>query len=607
MTTHIHELIQTRLTRRSVIGGVSATALLGPTRLSAAPPLEEFDEVSAGMDGQVHWPARTHECDLVIAWGDPIDSGAPEWEQGQTTPGAQARQFGDSCDFIAYSPLPKGTDSCVHGLLTVNHEFTRADTMFVGHSDPTDPDRVATEMAGHGMSVVAVRRTEAGWAPDLANPLNRRITLSTPFEIVGPARGSDRMKTPKDPTGTLALGTLANCAGGFTPWGTVLSGEENIHVHWTPGGPKDHPESDSRAAMKIGRRQYWHFSVVDDRFDLAVAPTEPNRFGWVVEVDPYDPDAMPRKLTALGRFFHEGAEVAVDPSGHVVAYMGDDTADEHLYRFVSTGKMTDDEAKNRDLLVDGTLYVARFDPEGLTWIPLVHEGVLAERFDSLADILIDTRIAAKVVGGTPMDRPERIAVHPKTGNVYVMLTKNPDRKDADGPNPRAANVWGQILEIVPGDGGHVAERMNWAVLLEGGPPESATIAPAHSSTTADGYLACPDNCAFDHSGRLWVTTDGNPSATADREGGAVADGLYVVDTDGPSRGRSRLFFRACVGAELTGPCFTPDNTTLFLAVQHPGRTKDGEGGTSWPAAPGSKVPPRSAVVALTRKGGGTLL
>ena len=607
MTTHIHDLIQTRMSRRSLLQGGSATALLGPVSLHADAATTAFNEVKAGMDGEVHWPVDTHSCDLVISWGDPIRVGAPEWEQGRTTAEAQSLQFGDSCDFIAYSPLPRGSNASDHGLLTVNHEFTRADTMFVGHGDPEDPARVAAEMAGHGMSVVAVKRTGKGWAPDLSNPLNRRITMSTPFDLVGPVRGHRRVQTPKDPDGTTVLGTLANCAGGFTPWGTVLSGEENIHVHWTPGGSCDHPEVRSRAAMNIARRQYWHFSVVDDRFDLAVAPMEPNRFGWVVEVDPYDAEARPRKLTALGRFFHEGAEVAVDDSGHVVAYMGDDTADEHLYRFVSKGKMGEDSAQNRDLLVDGTLYVARFDADGLTWLPLVHEGKLAEQFDSLADILIDTRLAAKVVGATPMDRPERIAVHPKTGNVYVMLTKNPDRSVGDGPNPRAANIWGQILEILPGDGGHVADRMTWTILLEGGPPASAKVAPAHASTTEDGVFACPDNCVFDRDGHLWVTTDGNASATANSTSGAVADGLYIVDTDGPDRGRSRLFFRACAGAELTGPCFTPDNSTLFLAVQHPGRVDDGEMGTSWPAEAGADVPPRSTVVALTRMGGGTLL
>lgn len=607
MPKHIQDLIQTRLTRRSVLSGASATALLGPTRLSAAPISDAFEEVKSGMDGHVHWPATTHECDLVIGWGDPIHKDGPEWEKGQTTAEAQAVQFGDSCDFIAYSPLPKGSGACDHGLLTVNHEFTRAATMFVGHDDPKDPARVAAELAGHGMSVVAVKRTESGWAPDLSNPLNRRITMSTPFEVVGPARGHARMKTPQDPDGAVVLGTLANCAGGFTPWGTVLSGEENIHVHWTGPGAPDHPEAASRAAMKIGRRQVWHFSVIDDRFDLGVAPMEPNRFGWVVEVDPYDPDARPKKLTSLGRFFHEGAEVVVDPSGHVVVYMGDDTADEHLYRFVSTNKVGDDDALNRELLADGTLYVAHFDAGGLTWLPLTHEGKLAEEFDSLADILIDTRLAAKVVGATPMDRPERVAVHPKTGNVYVMLTKNPARKVAEGPNARTENIWGQILEILPGDGGHVAARMDWSVLLEGGPPSVAKVAPPHPSTTANGHFACPDNCAFDQEGRLWVTTDGNHTATAVGEGGGVADGLYIVDTDGPHRGRSRLFFRACVGAELTGPCFTPDNSTLFLAVQHPGRTEGGQEGTSWPAAPGTDVPPRSSVVALTRKGGGALL
>ena len=615
MKPHINELIATRLSRRSLLKATSAAALVGcsggkaePAKKPPPPGDVDFKEISTGYDGQVHWPTDTHACDLVVSWGDPLFTGAPDWEGGQTTAGAQALQFGDSNDFIAYSPLPKGTQASDHGVLTVNHEFTRGETMFVGHDNPRDVDRVRAEMAGHGMSVVEVQRTDAGWGIVVGGALNRRITLDTPFKLSGPVAGHRRVRTSADPAGATVLGTMANCAGGVTPWGTVLSGEENIHVYWSGDVDETGLEAQSHRAMSLGGRQVWHFAEVDRRFDLAHSPNEPNRFGWVVEVDPYDSESVPKKRTALGRFFHEGAEVVLDASGRVVVYMGDDSSDEHLYRFVSDGKYSpEDPSQNRDLLDTGVLYVAVFDADGLRWVALQHEGKLADRFESLADILIDTRTAAKVVGATPMDRPERIAVSPKTGLVYVMLTKNPRRTVADGPNPRAGNLWGQILEIDPGPGGHASLEMTWAVMLEGGPPATASSAPAHQETTTDGLMACPDNCAFDHDGRLWVTTDGNPGAHRKSGGSAMADGLYVVDTEGALRGRSRLFFRACVGAEVTGPCFTPDSSTLFLSVQHPGRGKDGDPETSWPAETDPAVPARSTIVALRKQGNGPIL
>ncbi len=607
MSTHIQDLIGFRISRRSVLRGAAAT-LVGTRPFggsAAAKAVDGFEELRQGQDDQVHWPYGTHSMDLVVSWGDPLWSDVPRWEGGQTTAAAQARQFGDCNDFIAFSPLPRGSGGSVHGLLTVNHEFTQAATMFVGHDDPKAPERVAAEMNGHGMSVVEVKLSSAGWAIVKDGKFNRRITLHTPMSLTGPVAGHERVKTEADPTGRTVAGTLANCGGGTTPWGTVLSGEENVNFYWNGSVDGEGLRQAGHRAMGIGEHQYWHFSVVDPRFDLALSPTEPNRFGWVVEIDPYRPESVPKKRTALGRFFHEGAELVVDISGHVVVYMGDDSPDEHLYRFVSKGRFVAGEsAANEALLAEGVLSVAVFSDQGLRWAPLKHEGVLAEHFESLADILIDTRIAAKLVGATAMDRPERVAAHPTNGKIYVMLTQNPDRKKSGPGNPRENNLWGQILEISPGVGGHTQETMAWTVMLEGGPRGVATTAPAPPSTSKDGLLACPDNAIFDSSGRLWVCTDGNERLNSD--GPKSADALYVVDTEGPMRGRSRLFLRACAGAELTGPCFTPDGQTLFVSVQHPGYMGPYEYSGVWPQGEGTG-PPRSTVVALRRKAGGPIL
>jgi len=623
MADHLNKVLELRMTRRGVVSGGASMAVSTAMGCSAAvvepapeaipepigAPTSGFKEVRAGYDAGIHWPQDTHACDLVVSWGDPILPGAPEWEGGRTTAAAQAQQFGDANDFLAFMPLPKGSKNSGHGLLVANHEFTFPATMFLGHEGPLGVDQIRAEMVGHGMSVVEVKRTDSGWAVVADSKYNRRITLHTPFQITGPAAGSARLQTPEDVEGKRVLGTLANCAGGVTPWGTVLSGEENVHVYWSgdPQAGTSAQQQRSFGSMGIGEMELYKFARVDPRFDLKACPNESNRFGWVVEVDPYDPSSTPKKHTALGRFCHEGAEVVVDPvSQRVVVYMGDDTADECLYRFVSTGKFeTGLGAANSRLLEEGTLAVAQFDSDGMRWIPLA-PGVGGEP-TGLTDVLIDTRLAAEAAGGTPMDRPERIAVHPQSGDVYVMLTKNPGREQAMAANSRTHNLWGQVLVLHPGADGHVSDQMKWSILLEGGPESVANVAPAPKSTTEDGRLSCPDNCAFDQQGRLWVTTDGNPSSRRKMGKAPQADGLYVVQTAGPHKGHSQLFFRACVGAELTGPCFTPDNSTLFISVQHPGRGRDGDPSTSWPSRLGDGVPPRSSVVALRNKTPGPII
>lgn len=623
MAEHLNQILNLRMTRRGVVsGGVSlaASTALGCSPITKAPdlvsnvetstpPTSGFEEVRQGYDGGVHWPQDTHVCDLVVSWGDPILPGAPSWERGRTTATAQTQQFGDANDFLAFLPLPKGSKNSDHGLLVANHEFTSPRTMFVGHEGPLSADQIRTEMVGHGMSVVEVKRTDVGWGVVTDSTYNRRITLHTPFDFTGPAAGSERLRTAGDTEGKRVLGTMANCAGGVTPWGTVLSGEENVQVYWS-GDPKSgttEQQQRSFGSMGIGESVLYKFADVDSRFDLKENPNEPNRFGWVVEVDPYDPTSTPKKHTALGRFFHEGAEVLVDPvTQRVVVYMGDDTADECLYRFVSAGKFDPNEAEsNGRLLEDGTLAVAEFSPDGMRWNPL--KPAVGGGAAALSDVLIDTRLAALAAGGTPMDRPERIAIHPQSGDVYVMLTKNPAREQAMPANARSHNLWGQILVLHTGVDGHLGSEMKWSILLEGGPTSEASVAPAPANTTEDGQLSCPDNCTFDKEGRLWVTTDGNPGTRRKMGLGPQADGLYVVQTQGPHKGHSRMFFRACVGAELTGPCFTPDNSTLFLSVQHPGRGREGDPPTCWPAGLDDGVPPRSSVVALRNKHGGPVI
>ncbi|MGH2403813.1 MAG: PhoX family protein, partial [bacterium] len=336
---------------------------------------------------------------------------------------------------------------------------------------------------------------------------------------------------------------------------------------------------------------------------------EPNRFGWIIEVDPYDPRSMPVKRTALGRFLHEGAEIVVARSGQPVAYMGDDARYEYVYKFVAGGRFDPGNRQaNMHLLDRGTLYTAKFNEDGTgEWLPLVFgQGPLtaASGFRSQAEVVINARRAADLIGATKMDRPEDVQASPVTGNVYVALTSNDRRttQQVDKPNPRANNVFGHIIELIEDGGDHTATRFRWEIFILGGDPSVAAHGAYYQKRTDVSPFGNPDNLAFDRAGRLWVATDGMEGSLK------VHDGLFAIETEGGMRGRSRRFLSSPPGGEVTGPAFTPDNRTLFVAIQHPGRT----GGATF-ARPGSRwpdnrpeMPPRGSVVAIYREDGGLI-
>jgi secreted PhoX family phosphatase len=639
----IGAIIGRRMARRAALrglfGAAAGTALAagmvrraGAQSVAPAAASPDGAESSLGFRGLPHGAgpgeavAEGYEIQTVIRWGDPVLPGAPPFDPANVTAEAQALQFGYNNDYLDFFPLPKGAPASERGLLVVNHEYTNPELMFPGLGDArsarlkTSAAQVRAQMMAHGASVVEIRRQDGRWTPVPGGRLNRRITAETPMRISGPAAGHDRMKTAEDPTGTRVLGTLNNCAGGDTPWGTVLISEENFNYYFGGPGVETGEQAASYKRYGLVREAMFPWGRHVPRFDVAQEPNEPNRFGWVVEFDPYDPLSVPVKRTALGRFKHEGCTHAISADGRVVIYMGDDERFDYVYKFVTARPWNSDEpGLNADLLDEGTLYVARFhDDGGVMWLPLVHgEGPLTPEngFHSQGDVVIEARRAADLLGATPMDRPEDVETNRVTGRVYVMLTNNSSRQPGrvDAANPRPNNAHGHVIEIIPpratganegrGRIDHAATTARWELFLMAGQPGTHPGATYHRSVGADqGWLSCPDNCAFDSKGRIWIATDGAPEAAH------VADGLYAADTEGEGRALTRRFYAAPMGAEVCGPLIGPDDRTVFLAIQHPGENRGSSfdnPSTRWPDFEDG-VPPRPSVIAIVKKDGGVV-
>ncbi len=612
----IGELIERQLNRRAALQGLVGTGVAvaagglpsGAAQAQEAGPSSfTFRELRHTLDARQH-VAEGYDIQMLIRWGDPVMSDAPAFDPAKLTGAAQERQFGYNNDYLGLYPLPMGAKGSDRFLLVVNHEYTNAELMFSGYKiDTATAGQVAVEMAATGGAVVEIARENGTWKVVPGSKYARRISANTAMEISGPAAGHARMKTSADPAGRNVFGMFGNCAGGSTPWGTWLTCEENFDVYFGGEiGSRDDAEALKRYGMRRSRNA-WHRHV--SRFNLQKEPNESYRFGWVVEIDPYEPGAPPVKRTALGRFKREGCTYALAKDGRVVLYSGDDERFEYVYKFVTARPWNPtDRAANKNLLDEGTLSVARFGDDGkIQWLPLVHgEGPLTAEngFASQADVVMKARIAGDLLKATPMDRPEDIETNPISGNVFVVLTNNSQRKpeQVDKANPRANNAHGHILEIAPAGGDHAAADGTWSVFLTAGKPGHDAGARYHRATSDQGWLSCPDNIAFDSRGRMWIATDGAGNAAG------VADGVYATDTSGYGRALTRLFYQAPVGAEVCGPIFTPDDGTLFLAIQHPGEGRGStfeKPSTRWPDFRDG-MPPRPAVVAIVKKGGGTI-
>ncbi|MFT5084056.1 MAG: secreted PhoX family phosphatase [Lentisphaeria bacterium] len=561
-----------------------------------------FAELSHASFGEFA-VADGHAAQVLISWGDPIFEGVGKFDPLQQSGESQNTRFGFNNDFIGFVSLPLGSTNSDNGLLVVNHEYASTNMMFPGSPNDLDltPLQVDVDIAAHGLSVVEIEKSDGDWKVVLTSPFNRRITPLTPMAIAGPAARSNRLKTIISHDGVHTLGTYGNCSGGVTPWGTILTGEENVNGYFAGDYKKTSEVENYKRFGMFSKIKGWgdHY----DRWNLDKNPNELLHVGWVVEIDPYNPDSIPKKRTALGRCKHEGCNVYVNADNYVVAYTGDDQIFEYIYKFVSKHQYdAGNRANNLELLDEGTLYVARFNSDGtLTWLPLVFGvGPLAENngFFSQADVCIDSRKASDLVGATPMDRPEDVEVNAVNGHVFAMLTNNTNRRNdqVDEANSRAFNGNGQIVEFWPEDNNHRAETFLWDIFLLAGKPGKVDTM-YHPSISEFGWLSCPDNCAFDSLGNLWIATDGGWKS-------GIADGVWACEVEGEHRALTKHFLSCPVGSELCGPFFTPDDLNFFVSIQHPGeRSTYDEPDTRWPDFD-PELPPRSSVVVITKNGGG---
>jgi secreted PhoX family phosphatase len=636
---------------------VAGGGLLGACTTTRPASALSFKGIQGSQADDVVLPPG-YRYDVLVRWGESLWTSVPDLDTSRLADGVlfesgaaerQQRQFGTNCDAIHFFPLDARGE---RGILCVNNEYTLDELMFPGHPGlagaarrvgrgyvTRHPQTVDVAKAAQGVSVIEIARVAGRWQMVKDSRYNRRITAETPIDIGGPARGAALLRTSADPDGVRALGTFGNCAGGETPWGTYLTAEENIQDYFGNFDPLQSSSNVDPYVVESHRRwRMWKahslyaWEALDARFDLTRTPTEPFRFGWIVEIDPRDPTRPPVKRTALGRFAHEGASPVIAHNGHVAVYLGDDDKFEYIYKFVSDGRFDPkNPTANRDLLDRGTLHVARLDANGHgEWLPLVFDpkGPLnaAAGFRDQGEVLIKARAAASVLGATPMDRTEDIEANPVSGRIYVACTRNEQRTAAaahlmyagrevdsgvDRANPRGANPFGHIVEIREAGDDHTAREFSWEVFMLGGDPAGGHLITDLTQVRQDsayyaGYakadelspIGSPDNIGFDRNGNLWIVTDGPQPRGSN-------DGCYACPTAGPQRGRLQQFMSGPIGAEICGCQFSPDCETLFLSIQHPG-----EGGTvveprsHWPDGPGTQ--PRSSVIAITKEDGGII-
>ncbi len=597
-TTDFDEVVEAAISRRGFLRGVvaygSGAAVMGSGLLYGTSVDAQtvsrfgFTPIPIATDGTVHVP-EGYSWQSVAKWGQPLFSDAEPFDpQNAVGVASSDRVFGENTD---------GMEAFVvdgRQVIAVNHEYVNTKINLPQNIDgvPTSADDVLTLQNMQGVTVMEVAEGPDGWDIVVDSDLNRRITHNTPMTLAGPAAGHPLVQTAADPAGTTALGTMNNCGAGKTPWGTYLTCEENFNGYFGSTDPEfERPEDYARYG--IGLEGRYAYEKYDERFDISQNPNEPRRFGYIVEIDPSDPNSTPIKHTALGRFKHENAATVIAPDGRVVVYMGDDERGEFMYKYVSNGVYTPG-GPTSELLDDGQLYVAKFDND-LTgkWVALTPEATGMDE----AEIAIFSRVAASKVGATTMDRPEWVAVNPVAAEGYCCLTNNRNRgiksnaggdpTPVNGPNPRAENNYGQIVRWYPSNDDHGSDTFTWDLYVMAGNPTVHDDKYGGSPNINEGNLFnSPDGMMFDSTGLLWIQTDGNDS-NADGFAGMGNNQMLAGD---PATGQIERFLTGPQGSEVTGLTWSADRRTMFVGIQHPDAPfPDGEG-----------VLPRSTIIAIKR-------
>ncbi len=643
-----YDVIEARASRRGfMIGGLAAvaTGLFGAAmtprgalaQTTAPSGLLGFAPVPVSREDKVVVPAG-YRVQIVAPWGTPVAGEMPAFRPGANTGSEQGMQVGSHHDGMHFFPIDGSSSD---GFLVINHEYVEprflhaeawagqaldGDMVVFDANGMRDDDEVLKEINAHGCTVARVTRSADGAWSVVPDPGNRRITGLTEMEIAGPVRGTALLATKFSPEGTRTRGTLNNCAHGVTPWNTYMAAEENWAGYFVNASGTLPREQDRYGLPEDASRYGWDkaTSGADAFVRFNAAPTgagpaddyrnEPNTFGWMVEFDPFDPAAVPVKRTALGRFAHEGIVFAPAVDGRpVVCYSGDDSRFEYIYRFVSAAPY-DAATASGALLDDGTLYVARFNADGSgDWLALRpgENGLTPQNgFADLADILVNTRLAADMAGATKMDRPEWGTVDPGTGEVYFTLTNNTRRTEeqVDPVNPRAKNAFGQIVRWRYDGNDHAADRFRWELFVIAGPEDRSAVFTGQA-LGEDNIFACPDGIWCDPQSRLWIQTDMGDIGP-DQTGPLAEFGMNQMLAADPATGEIRRFLTGPWGQEITGVISTPDGTTMFVNVQHPGAQASAEDfaagrfGSGFPDYDGT--PPRSATLAITRADGGRI-
>lgn len=596
------------MSRRRFLGGsiavgasafVMGTTALTPLTAEAGSRIG-FRPVAANTLDTITLP-EGYSWHVVSKWGDPLWSNSPEFDHKSRGTGAsQEVTVGDNNDGMSLF------QNSGKNILVSNNEYVNRNIIYGNRESglPENADDVRKGKAGHGVTVCEIARQNGQWNIVKDSAFNRRITADTPMDIEGPARGHELLQTKADPKGVRALGTWNNCGNGRTPWGTYLACEENFNGYFSSSDDAFEPTAEMKR-YGVGKKDWGYaWATADERFDISKHANEPNRAGYIVEIDPMDPSSTPKKRTALGRFKHENAEVVISGSGHIVVYMGDDERGEFLYKYVSDEPYSEG-GDNSGLLDNGTLYVAKFgdDMRG-EWLALTPEST---GMKSQAEVCIHTRIAASRVGATTMDRPEWVAAHPGKAEIYCALTNNKNRgkkpnaggdeTPATGPNPRVGNNYGQIVRWRPVNGDHTATRFDWDLfVLAGNPTVHSDAYGGSDNVTAENMFNSPDGIAFDSRGLLWIQTDGNYSNAKDFEG--MGNNQMLVGD--PSTGEIKRFMVGPKECEVTGITWSADRKTMFVGIQHPGE----KGDSHFPE--GGDAAPRSAIVAISKDDGSAI-